>query len=710
MNKNFSFFLILIFTFISISFGQRKIATAVKTDSPPVIDGLITDEVWQKAIPVDDFRQQEPLNGTEPTFRTVVRILYDDYFLYISFMCYDNEPDKIVARELKWDGKLRGDDNIRLLIDTFNDDKSAYWFSTNPLGTQNDALMSGSEMSGFNEDWDAVWDAESKILDNGWSTELRFPFSIFKFYDKPEQVWGINFQREIRRFNEDDLWSAVATNLGLFKISEAGDLVGIKNIKRGQPIYLMPYASAGFQKSYSLEKKILDAGLDLKYGITETLSLDLTANTDFSQVEADRARINLTRFPLFYPEKRDFFLEGAKIFDFSFGDRDNLFYSRRIGIKNGKEIPIIAGAKLVGRIDDFELGLINMQTAEKYSFQSTNYSAARIKYDLFGYSTAGLMFTNNVSKNNFNNSVGADLNFLFTDFLGDKNLNIYANIAKTNETHGKNDSWAGNFYIDYPNDEVDQFAAARFFQNNFNPAMGFVARKGIHEYFYKLDINPRVNWNGIKKLNFGLFEGDWVLNNQNELVTAEFSYSPLGILNNDGDKIEFEIHRNFDRLSESFNIIDTININPGNFWFNSYNIDFTSSTIRNIYGKIEYSWGNFYSGKRKVLNSNLTFTVNKNLSLYADYTTNWISLNNSNFTTNEISSRITYNFSTKISSSLFAQWNNEINEINLNYRFNWKPKIGSDVYLVLNKVLSSNSKITSKDFVIIAKLIWLITV
>lgn len=706
MNKNLIFFFLL----SSILIAQRKTAVAVKIDTPPSIDGFINEEVWQKAIPIDDFSQQEPLNSAPATFRTEVRILYDDDYLYISFMCYDDEPDKIVARELKWDGKLRGDDNIRLVFDTFNDDKSAYWFSTNPLGTQNDALMSGSEMRGFNEDWDAIWDAESKILNNGWSTELRFPFSTFKFYDKPEQTWGINFQREIRRLNEDDLWSGVAPNMGLFKISEAGDLIGIKNIKRGNPIYLMPFFTAGVQKSKVVDKKIIDTGLDLKYGITETLSLDITANTDFSQVEADRARINLTRFPLFYPEKRDFFLEGAKIFDFSFGGRDNLFYSRRIGIRNGQEIPILGGAKLVGRLDEFEIGLINMQTAEKKYYQSTNYSAARLKYDLFGYSTAGLMFTNNVSKSNFNNSLGADLNLLFTDFLGDKNLNIYANIARTNETNGKKDSWAGNFFIDYPNDEIDQFIGTRFFQDNFNPAMGFVARKGIHEYFYKFDYDPRVNWNGIKKLNFGLFEGNWVYNNHQKLITAEFTFSPFGISTNQGDKIEFEIHRNFDLLEEDFNIIDTAIISAGHYWFNSYNIDISSSSGRNIYGQIKYAWGDFYNGKRKTLYSSLFTTINKHLSLFADYSTNWITFNNTNFIANEVSTRMTYNFSTKINSSVFAQWNNEMDEININYRINWKPKIGSDVYLVVNKVLSSGGKITSKDFVILAKVVWLITV
>jgi len=705
--KKFLFLLIFI---SSISFSQKKIAHAAKIDSAPIIDGFINEEVWQNAIPINDFTQQEPNNNSPASLQTEVRILYDEKYLYISFMCFDDEPQKIVARELKWDGKLRGDDNIRLLIDTFNDDKTAYWFSTNPLGTQNDALMTGNEMSGFNEDWDAVWDAASQILDNGWSTELRFPFSTFKFHDREEQVWGINFQREIRRFNEDDLWASVGPNLGLFKISQAGDLLGLKDISRGKPIYLMPFYSSGVQVSAGSKKYVNKPGLDIKYGITKTLSLDITTNTDFAQVEADRARINLSRFPLFYPEKRDFFLEGARIFDFNFGDRDNLFYSRRIGINNGREIPIIGGAKLVGRIDDFEIGLIDMQTTGKNSVPSTNYSVARFKYDLFGQSTAGMMFTSNVSKKSYNNSIGADFNFAFTDFLDDQNLIIHLNLAKTNENNGKGDSWAGNFYINYPNDIIDQYAAYRFYQNNFNPAMGFVARKGVNEYYYKIDITPRVNWNGIKKLKFRPFEGDWVYDFNNKLLAAEFSFTPFGFITNQGDKFNFDIERSFDLLEEDFNVFGNTYIKSGNYWSNIYKLELETSSGRNISGQIETATGDFYGGKIKSISTDCSVTINKHLSLYGDYQYNYISINKNSFSTNEFGSRITYNFSTKVNSSLFAQWNNEANEILLNYRINWKPKVGSDVYLVLNQILSSENKISNRDFVIIAKVVWLITV
>ncbi|MEW6655199.1 MAG: DUF5916 domain-containing protein, partial [Bacteroidota bacterium] len=336
------------------------------------LDGYINEPAWLNAFPISDFLQQEPVPGSSPSFKTEVRVLYDDKNIYLSVMCFDDEPEKIIAREMKWDGFISADDNIKIIFDTFDDNRSAYWFATNPLGAQDDALLTGFEMRDFNEDWNGVWEVESKILDNGWSAEFIFPFSTFKFFDKEKQTWGFNILRAIRRKNEEGLWTSVGRNLGLLKISFAGDLIGIENIKRGNPVYLKPYFTTGAQFTSGEKKYTYEPGLDIKYGVTETLSLDATFNTDFAQVESDRARINLTRFPLFFPEKREFFLEGKKTFDFNLGGNNTLFYSRRIGISKGRQIPIIAGAKLVGRVNNFEVGAINMQAEETGAEPTTN--------------------------------------------------------------------------------------------------------------------------------------------------------------------------------------------------------------------------------------------------------------------------------------------------------------------------------------------------
>jgi hypothetical protein len=709
--SRFVIFLIIVVLsgFVVEGSGQQNV-TAVKINSQPLIDGKLDDSVWTLAISNSDFLQQEPNAGDKPTFKTEIRFLYDNDNLYLGVYCFDDEPEKIIAREMKWDGRISSDDNIKIIFDTFNDNRSAYLFGTNPLGAQNDALLTGFEMRDFNEDWDAVWDVSCSINDDGWSAEFRFPFSSLRFFDKEKQVWGFNIERGIRRLNEQVIWTSVGQNLGLLKIAEAGDLLGLENIKRGNPIYLIPYITGGAQSVEGEKKYVVEPGFDLKYGITETLSLDITLNTDFAQVESDRERINLTRFPLYFPEKRDFFLEGAKTFDFNLGFRNFLFYSRRIGISDGKEIPIIGGAKLIGRVSEFELGFINMQTAAKGEIPTTNFSVARVKYDLFDQSYIGVLLTNKTSEKSFNSSIGADARFSFNNFLGDKNLILSASISKTHQPNGPGDSWSGNFFIDYPNDLIDMFAGYRFVNENFNPEMGYVSRVGVKSLTYRFGLTPRVNWHGIRKLDFEPLMANYVFNEQNVLESASLSISPFGFQTDAGDQFSIDIEREFDMPKEDFEIFNSIIIKSGKYWFTNYEADFNTSGSRTISGGAEFSFGDFYNGKRKSFGVSGSINTNKNFTISGDYSVNSITFGGKNFVTNEVGGRLNYDFSTRMSSSVFAQWNNEENEINVNYRFNWKPKIGSDLYIVINQVLSTDNKLQSKDFVILAKFVWLFVI
>ena len=690
--------------------AQNKIFKAVRTTESITLDGYITEHAWQSVVPTTDFLQQEPIPGSAPSTRTEARILYDNENIYVGIMCYDDEPQKIIAREMKWDGFISADDNIKLIFDTFDDNRSAYWFGTNPLGAKDDALLTGFEMNSFNEDWNGVWDVECKILENGWSAEFVFPFSTFKFYDKEKQNWGFNILRAIRRKNEEVLWTSIGLNLGFMKISSAGDLVGIENIKRGNPVYLKPYFTAGAQFIDGESKYKHEPGLDLKYGVTETLSLDATFNTDFAQVESDRAKINLTRFPLFFPEKREFFLEGKKTFDFNLGGNNALFYSRRIGISNGTEIPILAGAKLVGRVSDFEIGAIDMQTAGKGNEPTTNYGTARVKYDLFNSSYVGVLATNKVSERGSSNSFGSDINFSFNNFLGNKNLVVYSALAKSNESGGSKNSWAGNFYIDYPNDFIDTYLGYRFIQDGFNPTMGFVSRRGFSQLVYNLSVSPRINAGGIKRLDFVPVESSFYYDNNGELESASLLFSPLGIVFESGDEIGFGIGRTFDRPTEEFEIFDTTKVNAGRYWYTTYGVGIETDPSRVVFGDAEVITGGFYNGTKTSLEAMASITLTKHFTFSGDFAYNKINMNNNSFSTSEVGARLTYNISTRMISSVFAQWNNELNEANVNYRFNWKPNIGSDVYLVLNQLLSTEGKIRSKDFAVLAKVVWMIII
>ncbi|HPN37947.1 MAG TPA: DUF5916 domain-containing protein [Melioribacteraceae bacterium] len=720
MNKSILLFFIIICFCGNLIFAQIKECYAVKTDSKVIIDGKLDDISWQNAKVIDDFLEQDPKIGNKPRFKTEVRILYDTENLYFGISCFDDEPEKLLYREMKWDGYLSKDDYFRIMLDTYNDNRNAYWFAINPLGAQNDALISGLDMSGFNEDWDGVWEVKTDINENGWFIEVRYPFSTFRFLDGEEQIWGINFERGVKRYDESYLWTSVGQNKGLFKIAEAGDLKGINGVKRGDPIYILPYVSAGAQNINSKKDYLKDIGVDIKYGLTETLSLDVTVNTDFAQIEADRSKINLTRFPLYFAEKRDFFLEGVNTFKFNLGGSNTIYYSRRMGISDGNEIPIIGGVKLVGRTDRFEIGFLNLQTAKKNDIPTTNYSTMRVKYDLLNQSYAGIMITNKLTKNGYNSSLGADFSIQSNSFLGDNNVIFTSRLAKTysgsysvdypaglSEYNSQKNSYAGFFSFDFPNDLIDQYISYSFFQKNFNPAVGFISRKGIQKYEYSLDIKPRINKYGIRRLYFTPLESGFYLDKDNILQQASFFIQPIGFSLESGENFYLGFERNFDYVKETYTIFDTTKVYPNKYWYNTFLARFTSSTSEAIYGELDFEKGNFYNGKITGFSGNITTVLSKHFIFEGDFNFNKIEFAHSSFSTYELGGRLKVNFSTKLLSSVFCQWNNAEKEVNINYRINWKPKIGSDFYLVINQLLETENKIKSKDFVILAKFSWL---
>lgn len=699
---------LLLFSLQLVLKAQDKTIYATKVTTPPVIDGVLNDSVWALAKPVSDFTQQEPVAGTAATFKTVVRILYDSKNIYVSFMCYDDHPEKIIARALKLDGAWGADDNISLLFDTFNDDRNGYWFGTNPLGMRDDALLtSDNGFGGFHESWHGVWDVSSAIVDSGWSTEMVFPFSTFKFYDKDVQHWGINFQRKIQRLGELDQWAGIGKDKSFFNISFAGNLLGIKGIKRGNPVYIKPFVTAGAEHNQLGNSYIHKGGLDIKYGVSQALSLDLTFNTDFAQVESDRSRINLTRFPLFFPEKRDFFLEGASVFDFSFGGNNNLFYSRRIGIHNGKEIPILAGAKLVGRSNNMEIGLINMQTRNEDILPTTNYGVARIKYDVFDQSYIGGFVSNRLSRDDYNRSFGADAVFTTSSLFGDKTLSFGANIAKTDEKHGAKNSWAGRFYLDYPNDLVDQFLAYTFIQENFNPGIGFVSRTGTQQFNYNLNVSPRVNWGIINQLHFAPLASGFLYDRDYNMLGSDITVQPFGFSTIHEDNFWVRVNREFDFVRNPYNIFENTSIPVGKYWYTNVGINFRTGRGRPLYGAVEFNTGDYYTGKRKYYYAELNWISDKQFTLSVDYQRNEISVPQRDFSTNEIGANLLYDFSTRTHTSVFAQWNNGDRELNINYRFNWEPEVGSNFYLVINHLVDTAGRLRTKDFAILAKVVWL---
>src|SRR6266481_639903 len=360
-------------------------AEAVRVDQAPKLDGTLDDPLWQSAKAISDFRQQEPNEGEPATERTEVRILYTRHAVYFGIHCYDSQPSRIIATELRRDVSQDLDDHFEILIDSNHDRRGAYVFEINPLGTQNDGLaveeQGGPDGGDFDRGWDGVWSSEARAVADGWTATVEIPFTTLNFTHSLDVVWGLNFKRFIRRKNEEDLWTAYRRTFGITKVSQAGELSGIKDIGSGRLFIVKPYGLAQYDKQTGQDPKFpLTGGIDLKYGLTSNVVLNLTGNTDFADTEVDLEPFNLTPFKVFIPEKRQFFLENAGVFNFDIGDQDQLFFSRQIGIDSvsGQQVPINGGAKLTGTFGRMELGVMEVDTRSGGPNPYANYAVARV--------------------------------------------------------------------------------------------------------------------------------------------------------------------------------------------------------------------------------------------------------------------------------------------------------------------------------------------
>jgi hypothetical protein len=483
--------------------------------------------------------------------------------------------------------------------------------------------------------------------------------------------------------------------------------VGIQNVSRGRDLEVKPYGLAGLQQEFPPfgddHTALTKVGLDVKYPVTPTLTLDVTANTDFAQVESDRAQINLTRFPLYFPEKRDFFLEGSGIFDFNFGASPRPFYSRRIGIANGEQIPILAGGRLVGKAGPYNIGLLDMQTAEKGLEPATNYSVLRLKRDILSHSYLGILATNKQLSGRYNRLFGSDVDIRLSNVFGDQNLEIGGAIAGTQTSNLRGPSLAYRFFVDYPNDLVDHFIGIRSVQADFNPEMGFVSRYG-KQISWALTLSPRPGVLGIRSLELIPVEVEYYLDVNDIPESANWEWRPIGVHWESGEDFEFNILRNFDRLSEDFDIYEGITIPQGKYYFTHYELQLATSASRMVSGEVYYGWGNFYTGTREIWFLNVVLKIGPHFSLSGDFTRNDIRLADGSFVTLESGGRIGYAFSTLLDASLFGQWNTEDREMNFNFRVHWIPEIGSDVYLVYNHLFDTGARVNTARSTLVAKI------
>jgi len=686
---------------------------AVKIYQSIKIDGKLDDPVWSDIEFTGDFIQREPIEGAPATEKTEIAVLYDDKNLYIGARCYDSEPDKIRATEMRRDASLHDDDYFDMFLDTFHDRRSAFYFTTNPLAMRLDGMVSNDGKID-NRNWDGIWACKTSIDDKGWYVEMEIPWQTLRFKEGDNIVWGAHFVRRIIRKNEEDYWRLVplyAGRLGQYRISEGGDIYGLSGLKMGGKFELKPYVTGGLQRdqqtSYST-KHLKDAGIDIKLNLSSTLTADITYNTDFAQVEADQERVNLTRFDLYFPEKRDFFLEGAETFAFghtrgrsgiSGSSSIQLFYSRKIGLEESQRIPILGGARLYGKSGKYTIGLINMQTdkvnigssnAEELS--SKNFGVLRIKRDIFTRSSLGIMLLNKQNAaGQFNRSIGFDSNLYVN-----KNLTVYLVGAGTNtqdntaETGINAHNLAANVGFSWQSDLWRYSLDYLDIQQNFNPEMGFVRRKDIRRTGGNLTYAPRPKkWDSIRQIGFtfrGYYQTDHFNLELNKQIAGDFT---INFENTSVLRINFE--REYEYLEYDWQVRTGFSIPKGGYTTGSIRASYTTSRSKAVSGSFNVNSGGYFNGTKSGCGLRGNIKAINRIIANLNYNYNVIELPEGQFHTNTFSTRLSYTFSPDLYIKTYIQWYNDKLLLdgkdrysgNIILRYEYKP--GSHFYFVYNQ-------------------------
>jgi len=673
----------------------------------PNIDGeVINDEAWKGISAIKTFTQKSPDEGTPSTEQTIVKIMYSEETFYVSVVCYDSEPNKIVITDTRRDAPLNNTDSFMFVLDTYQDQQNGFVFGTNAGGIEYDAQVSGGGEgmsisstrqsvgigANFNINWDAAWEVKTKIGDFGWSAEFAIPFKTLRFSSKKNQTWGANFQRTIARRSEHVFWSPIPRQFSLNRLALAGIIKGI-NVPSSRNLKVMPYILGNnndVKGEDSFSSSNNDFGLDAKVGLTSSLTLDLTYNTDFAQVEADEQQINLDRFSLFFPEKRGFFLENAGLFSAGentyYGPDIEMFFSRRIGIVNGKQVPILGGGRLTGNIGGMKVGALNMRTKKvKDVSDGDNYSILRLRKELPNRTHFGAMVTNRqgLGDNGYTNNA-----YSFDGALGIGEaiqLTAFAAITDPAQNIENKNTYA---YVLEANRNTKSFTnQIRYSEvgENFNPGMGFVKRLGYRKVLFRILNRTRPND------LFGLLElrphitywGYWKLDN---------GFQQTGFLHIDnhwefrnGFRIDTGINFTKEGVEEAFPIVSDVIVPKGTYDNKELHIRTNTNLTKPFSIIIVNKTGGFFSGKRKNTDTTLRYRFGDRFTSEVISKYNDVNLPEGDFITHLIRSRLTYAITPKIYIQSLLQYNNQSDQYSMNWRFIWQQSAATGLYIVYNQ-------------------------
>jgi hypothetical protein len=668
----------------------KRVAIAKFTDQKITVDGRLDEPVWQTAELNVGFLQQDPKEGEPASEVTEFRVLYDKEFLYVGAFCHDRTPERIVINDISRDFDTINEDYFAVVLDTFNDDRNGYYLATTAVGGQKDSQIF-DEGRNNNISWDGVWFVETRKHEEGYTVEMAIPFKTLRFSKEREQVWGVHFYRRMRGRNESTYWSLPPRRYSLTRsIPYAGELRGIENVEPGRNFQVKPYVLGGVKRLASRGQDAegdFDGGLDMKYGVTSGLTLDLTVNTDFSHVEVDSQVVNLTRFPTFFQEKREFFLENAGIFQFGALSNQEalLFHSRTIGLESGQPIPILGGARLSGRAGRNYLGLLNMQTRSEEAVPATNFTVARVRRDILGSSNVGAMFLNRQSRmtDDHNRAFGVDSNFIFLQ----TDLRFSAALARTVTPQRSDGDQIGKVEGEYQNDWMRVQSSYVDIGRNFNPEMGFVRRRDRRVIHNEVEgtawLTPETRFGALVR------SAAFTLTNEHVLLPDGRTESKLVRPNllvsfQDGSTFRAQSSRYFDRLLSDFGLPFDVSVPPGDYQYDRYNVTYSSNSSKPLSASYQYNWGKFYSGTRTEQTFSFQVRRNYRLTLSADYLRNNVTLPQARFHTDEVALRADYTFNAKMFLNAFIQYNNETSQVSSNIRLRIIHRPLSDIYVVYN--------------------------
>jgi hypothetical protein len=659
---------------------------ALRIDTPPLIDGKLDEAVWAQAEAGGPLTEYEPEQGPHMTERSEFKVLYDAETLYVGIWMYDTRPEDIIARKMTRDGSIFSDDYTYFAIDTFHDQRNGYVFSINPNGARYDGTVSNNGK--VNANWDGAWRGKTTIDDEGWKVEIAIPLYILSF-DPDNTAWGFNISRTIKRKNEQGRWSSPLPQLKTHMMAGAGDLTGLTDLEQGIGLQLSPYVAGRYVENEAGGRdRLLDFGGDVRYRLTPNLALSLSYNMDFAETEVDARQINFSRFPLFFPEKRDFFLEDGGIFNSVTHVGLVPFHSRRIGLNDGGIVPIDLAGKLAGQVGDYNVGLIhaNLDAAEG----NEQVFVSRLSKNLLDQSSVGWLTTVGDPITHTDNVVfGPDLRYRNNKIFGNQIFQASASAlgayAEGTNSNASETVAAYGLNVALPNDRYHFDAGYLHIGEDFNPGLGYVRRTGIHRYNSNFSFQPRpAGLEQVRKLRFS-YVNDFTTSLGNEMESQNHSLYPVFIDFQSGDQFWFRVQRQFDAPETAFKIADDITVDEGNYWGTDYQVKMLFTQRRMFSGTFNFGWGEYYNGNRQTFDVETDFVPSKHLFTALDYTYNHFDLVGGEADVHVGEFRMRFNFTPDLSWSHQLQWDSISESFGYNSRVQWEFQPGSTAFFVLNQ-------------------------